>query len=162
MNKKFRKIVAATLALTFTLSLAGCGGNKQEQQAQQGEAESSVLKVGMECGYAPFNWTQLDDSNGAVPIQGDSTFANGYDVQIAKKVAESMGAYVTYDESSNTAIIKSADEAASEMVARVSKSVVATITIHSLRNVCTKSSVNVGSTTFAIFPPPNILHISLS
>jgi len=91
MNKKFRKIVAATLALTFTLSLAGCGGNKQEQQAQQGEAESSVLKVGMECGYAPFNWTQLDDSNGAVPIQGDSTFANGYDVQIAKKVAESMG-----------------------------------------------------------------------
>ena len=94
MNKKFRKIIAATLALTFTLSLAGCGGQKQEQQAQQaqqGEAESSVLKVGMECGYAPFNWTQLDDSNGAVPIQGDSTFANGYDVQIAKKVAESMG-----------------------------------------------------------------------
>ena len=91
MNKKFRKIIAATLALTFTLSLAGCGGQKQEQQAQQGEAEKSVLKVGMECGYAPFNWTQLDDSNGAVPIDGDKTFANGYDVQIAKKVAESMG-----------------------------------------------------------------------
>lgn len=49
------------------------------------------LRVGMEAAYAPFNWTQNDDSNGAVPIEGTKQFANGYDVQIAKKVAKDMG-----------------------------------------------------------------------
>ena len=28
------------------------------------------LRVGMEAAYAPFNWTQDDNSNGAVPIEG--------------------------------------------------------------------------------------------
>ena len=36
------------------------------------------LRVGMEAAYAPFNWTQDDDSNGAVPIEGTSQYANGY------------------------------------------------------------------------------------
>ena len=49
------------------------------------------LRVGMEAAYAPFNWTQEDDSNGAVKIEGTNQYANGYDVQIAKKIAESMG-----------------------------------------------------------------------
>ena len=46
------------------------------------------LRVGMEAAYAPFNWTQDDNSNGAVPIEGTKQYANGYDVQIAKKIAE--------------------------------------------------------------------------
>ena len=49
------------------------------------------LRVGMEAAYAPFNWTQDDNSNGAVPIEGTKQYANGYDVQIAKKVAEAQG-----------------------------------------------------------------------
>lgn len=43
------------------------------------------LRIGMEAAYAPFNWTQDDDSNGAVKIDGTNQYANGYDVQIAKK-----------------------------------------------------------------------------
>lgn len=54
-------------------------------------AEEDTFKVGLEAGYAPFNWTQLDDSNGAVPIKGSKEFANGYDVEIAKKIAEGLG-----------------------------------------------------------------------
>ena len=49
------------------------------------------LRVGMEAAYAPFNWTQDDNSNGAVPIEGTKQYANGYDVQIAKKIAEAQG-----------------------------------------------------------------------
>ena len=45
----------------------------------------------MEAAYAPFNWTQDDNSNGAVPIEGTKQYANGYDVQIAKKIAEAQG-----------------------------------------------------------------------
>ncbi|MFQ7158702.1 MAG: transporter substrate-binding domain-containing protein [Ruthenibacterium sp.] len=50
-----------------------------------------MLTVAMECAYAPYNWTQNDDSNGAVPISGSSDYANGYDVMMAKKMAEALG-----------------------------------------------------------------------
>ena len=46
----------------------------------------------MECAYAPYNWTQMDDSNGAVPISNvPGAYANGYDVMIAQKICEANG-----------------------------------------------------------------------
>ncbi|WP_280737497.1 MULTISPECIES: ABC transporter permease subunit [unclassified Enterococcus] len=54
-------------------------------------ATEGEFKVGMEAGYAPFNWTQTNDSHGAVPIFGSKdAYAGGYDVQIAKKIAEGL------------------------------------------------------------------------
>nr|WP_288547772.1 transporter substrate-binding domain-containing protein [uncultured Blautia sp.] len=53
--------------------------------------DKKTLKVAMECGYAPYNWTQPDDSNGAVPISGSSDYAYGYDVMMAKKIADELG-----------------------------------------------------------------------
>ena len=54
--------------------------------------EDGVLTVGMECAYAPYNWTQTDDSNGAVPISNiPGSYANGYDVMIAKRICETYG-----------------------------------------------------------------------
>ena len=54
--------------------------------------EDGVLTVGMECAYAPYNWTQTDDSYGAVPIANVSgSYANGYDVMIAKRICETYG-----------------------------------------------------------------------
>jgi putative lysine transport system substrate-binding protein len=44
----------------------------------------------MECGYAPYNWTQADDSNGAVPIADSNDYAFGYDVMMAKIIAEEL------------------------------------------------------------------------
>ncbi|MCU9533397.1 ABC transporter substrate-binding protein/permease [Streptococcus sp. CSL10205-OR2] len=49
------------------------------------------LRVGMEAAYAPFNWTQETNKNGAVPIEGSSQFANGYDVHVAQKIADKLG-----------------------------------------------------------------------
>jgi len=54
-------------------------------------SDEKVLRVGMECGYAPYNWTQDDDSNGAVKINDSDKYANGFDVQMAKKIADAMG-----------------------------------------------------------------------
>ena len=54
--------------------------------------EDGVLTVGMECVYAPYNWTQTDDSNGAVPIVNNpGSYANGYDVMMAQKVCDTYG-----------------------------------------------------------------------
>ena len=58
-----KKITSILLAAVTALSLASCGTKQKTAQ------DDSVLKVGMECNYAPYNWSQADDSNGAVPIQ---------------------------------------------------------------------------------------------
>lgn len=51
-----------------------------------------MLTIAMECAYAPYNWSQSDDSNGAVPISNvPGTYANGYDVMIAKQICEANG-----------------------------------------------------------------------
>ena len=55
------------------------------------DTSNGTLKIAMECAYAPFNWSQLTDVNGAVKIQGSDLYANGYDVQIAKYIAAEMG-----------------------------------------------------------------------
>lgn len=53
--------------------------------------DNGEFKVGMECAYAPFNWTQPTDANGAVAIQGTNEFASGYDVEMAKLIAKGLG-----------------------------------------------------------------------
>ena len=49
-----------------------------------------TFTVGMECDYAPFNWTENTKSDTNHPIDGTSLYAEGYDVQIAKKIADSL------------------------------------------------------------------------
>jgi putative lysine transport system substrate-binding protein len=77
-----RKIIALVLAMVMCFGFAGCGAEEENE---------NVLRVAMECAYAPYNWTQTDDSNGAVPISGTNDYAYGYDVMMAKLIAESMG-----------------------------------------------------------------------
>ncbi len=61
-------------------------GNNGQNQTEERE----VLRVGMECAYAPYNWSQPDDSNGAVQIQDSMSYAYGYDVMMAKNIAEAL------------------------------------------------------------------------
>ena len=56
------------------------------------DTSNGTLKISMECGYDPFNWTQMTNANGAVLISGTTNqYANGYDVQIAKYIAAELG-----------------------------------------------------------------------
>ncbi|MDD2372432.1 MAG: transporter substrate-binding domain-containing protein [Syntrophomonadaceae bacterium] len=81
MKKVVKLVLCAILVMGLCITAVGC----------QGSGSSDEFKVGLECGYPPFNWTQIDDSNGAVPIDGTKEFAGGYDVEIAKLLAEGMG-----------------------------------------------------------------------
>ena len=81
-----RRMLAMALAiLMMTALLSG------EQAGVPSGVEDGVLTVAMECNYAPYNWSQSDDSNGAVPISGSNEYANGYDVMMAKKLCEANG-----------------------------------------------------------------------
>ena len=80
MKKRVLALISAIAIAALTLT--GCGSQ---------DSSDNTFVVGMEAGYAPFNWTQLDDSNGAVKMEGSSEYAGGYDVEIAKKIADSLG-----------------------------------------------------------------------
>ena len=101
-----KKIIAMTLAILMMLALAACGTTEQQSNetpnagtneggdtaAVPSGVEDGVLTVAMECAYAPYNWSQPDDSNGAVPIvNSEGNYANGYDVMMAKKLCEANG-----------------------------------------------------------------------
>ena len=61
-------------------------------QSSNTDTSNGVFRIAMECAYAPFNWTQTTDANGAVPISGkDNLYASGYDVQVAKYIAAELG-----------------------------------------------------------------------
>ena len=82
-----RKLALCAVAGVMAASMifaAGCGGDKA--------SDKKVLKVGMECAYAPYNWSQNSADGGAVKIAGSNEYAYGYDVMMAKKLADSMGA----------------------------------------------------------------------
>ncbi|MCD8036422.1 MAG: transporter substrate-binding domain-containing protein [Clostridiales bacterium] len=97
MKKKL--FAAAAVALAMTMVFTGCSSSSSsdtdadtETEAEATETEDdNVLTVAMECGYAPYNWTQPDDSNGAVQIRDSSDYAYGYDVMMAKLIAEELG-----------------------------------------------------------------------
>ena len=53
-------------------------------------AAAQTLRVGMECNYAPYNWTQSEASEDAVAIAAGG-YADGYDVRIARIIAQKLG-----------------------------------------------------------------------
>ena len=95
MNMK--RILPLLLSLAMALALCACGSQSSSDGAQTSVSgstgvEDGVLTVGMECTYAPYNWTQTDDSNGAVPIVNNpGSYANGYDVMIAQRICDTYG-----------------------------------------------------------------------
>ena len=99
-----KKFLTLLMALSMCLSLAACGGSSEETAETPADSETAgeegavssgvedgVLTIAMECAYAPYNWSQSDDSNGAVPIKDSTEYANGYDVMMAKKICEANG-----------------------------------------------------------------------
>lgn len=76
-----KRLLTLLMVLVMAVALTACGSSKDDK----------VLSVAMECAYAPYNWTQPTDENGAVPIAGSSDYAYGYDVMMAKLIAEKLG-----------------------------------------------------------------------
>lgn len=96
MKRKLLSVSA--FAMACMLAFAGCSsGTGEKKEVGETKAEGTgvltdnVLSVAMECGYAPYNWTQSDDANGAVQIKGSPDYAYGYDVMMAKKIADELG-----------------------------------------------------------------------
>lgn len=83
MKKFFSSLLCGLLAALAVFGFAACEQKETDDRA--------VLKVGMECAYQPYNWTQFDKSNGAVAIKGKKgEYANGFDVKVAQAIADAL------------------------------------------------------------------------
>ena len=90
--KRILSIILAAVMLAVSLTaLASCGNSVDASKDVENIKKAGVLKVGMECAYAPYNWTQTNADNDAVKIKNADGYANGYDVQAARKIAASLG-----------------------------------------------------------------------
>ena len=89
MKKKLFSVAA--LAMAFAMAVTGCSSSEGETAEGETTEDDNVLTVAMECGYAPYNWTQPTDANGAVQIKDSPDYAYGYDVMMAKHIAEELG-----------------------------------------------------------------------
>ena len=95
---KLSSLAAASLGLTA----CGPAEESSDNDADEGVEEAigstnaafapgSTLRVGMEAAYAPYNWQATEESDTTIPIENVSgAYADGYDVQITKKIAEGL------------------------------------------------------------------------
>ena len=84
---KLRNVLLASLCLIGVTTLASCNNTTSAGLTTEG-----VLVVGMECAYAPFNWTEAEATESNVEIANlPGAYAEGYDVQVAKIIAEELG-----------------------------------------------------------------------
>ncbi len=57
--------------------------------------DDNIIRIGMECNYAPFNWTCGTSSDYTLPVYNDAgKFADGYDIQFAKRLSKETGKQV--------------------------------------------------------------------
>ncbi len=91
---KLKNTAALALSAVLAFGLTACGSAASpavDSTVPDGDGDPTTLTVAMECAYAPYNWTQNDDTNGAVQIRDSGDYAYGYDVIMAKKIGEALG-----------------------------------------------------------------------
>lgn len=93
----------STLTVGGAMFLTACGpaantsdtatsGSDSTSTASATLGDGKTLRIGMEAAYAPYNWQESEESDTTIPIENvEGAFADGYDVQIAKRIAEELG-----------------------------------------------------------------------
>ena len=100
--KMTRRIISMLLAALMILALAACGSSSAPAATQAPAAEAPAteapaaevkqFRVGMECAYAPSNWQEDTATDSNWPVENvPGAYAEGYDVQVAKHIADSLG-----------------------------------------------------------------------
>lgn len=75
-----------TFAAIAAFAAAGCSS------APADNADKETFTVGMECGYAPFNWQTSNETDTSVALdQAGAGYCDGYDVMMSKAIADNMG-----------------------------------------------------------------------
>ena len=105
-RRDFLKLSSLVAGMGGVMVLSGCGPAAQEPTTDDASdaaddaadtaattlGDGKTLRVGMEAAYAPYNWQATEESDTTIPIENvEGAFADGYDVQVAKRIAEELG-----------------------------------------------------------------------
>lgn len=93
MNRRNFISLVAVICILFTMfTLVGCPDKTDASSDLEAIKEKGKIIVGMECAYAPYNWTTSTAGEHTVPIANNQgAYADGYDVVIAKAIADGLG-----------------------------------------------------------------------
>ncbi len=84
MKNAIRSVSVSALC---AIMLAGCGSGSAAAASASASADANTLRVGMECNYAPYNWTTTEKTDTSQQITSVD-YCDGYDVMMAEKLAE--------------------------------------------------------------------------
>lgn len=73
-----KKFLSIFVLMVFGISLSACTDSRE------------TLVVGLEAAYAPFNWSTQTANAHTVRLDGQIGYADGYDVVVAKHIAEQL------------------------------------------------------------------------
>ena len=119
-----RKIITTLCTLAMSLSLFGCTAGLTDNPNYNASAstedtskEKTVLRIGMECDYAPNNWQESTATDTNLPISNLSGFyAEGYDIQMSKLLAEKMDVDIEIVKLAWTGLIQALKEGQIDMI----------------------------------------------
>ena len=104
-RRDFLKLSSLVAGMGGVMVLSGCGPAAQDSTTDDNAdaaddtdtagatlGDGKTLRVGMEAAYAPYNWQVSEESDTTIPIENvEGAYADGYDVQVAKRIAEELG-----------------------------------------------------------------------
>ena len=106
-RRDFLKVSGIVAGMGGVMVLSGCGPASEDSDEDTDDTTSdetedtteeavlgdgTTLRVGMEAAYAPYNWQTSEETDYTIPIDNvDGAYADGYDVQVAKIIAEGLG-----------------------------------------------------------------------
>ncbi len=88
-----KKLISILVILVLALGLVSCGNSGAKDSDIDKIKKEGVIRIGMECDYAPFNWMVTDPTETSEKIQSGG-YADGYDVYFSRLIAEKLGVEV--------------------------------------------------------------------
>lgn len=106
-----RKLLCVLMGAVL-LAAAGCGGDPDSSAE-----DDSTVRIGCEFAYVPYNWEEdaATEYNAAIENH-DGFYGDGYDVQIAKRLAEAMGKEPVFVKVSFDGLMQALDNGQIDMV----------------------------------------------
>ena len=103
-RRAFLQLAGAATVAGAALALTGCGSDDTApssdepststdttKPATSTNSDDKIIRFGCEAAYAPYEWKTSTETEYTLPIENlDGTYADGYDVQLMKAVAEKL------------------------------------------------------------------------
>lgn len=97
-----KKSIFIILLVVFTTMLISC------QKEQEFDFEKGYITVGLEADYEPFNWFETKPTDYNMPLEGQNgAYVAGYDVEVAKFIANELDLEVRFKQLEWDALIAS-------------------------------------------------------